>query len=376
MTQDITIRKKEGDEITFKLRKVESFKKRMLEGWNKFGVVKDMTEKTNEKFGTDEDPNSEKVQRRMMNVISDITKRVFSNSDISEFPILWKDYEEFKENLNGKKEVHFDKLSKENQLFLISVSQSQLFGKTSYPKGVIEGNKLINNGTESSVVVTQEMYDRMIEECKERGYTSSVNKYGKENRVELYSDGTLFELDGLRPVYTIKMIGDKHPDYEKNMEKSIEINNKIQKEVWEFYKDNGRDMFEFMEKCWFSKMEPFHMLFEKGYGEEYESGEREYQNLDGIRTLCEYLGFEILNDDIPFLPIGIPEETNECNCGSGKSFKDCHKDELFKYFPSFEKMYKETNGGGIMFQVLPNRYLEKMMNSLESSSKKEKELVG
>jgi hypothetical protein len=374
MTQNITIRKKEGDEISFKLRKVESFTRFILDDWNKSGFVEYLTTESNKEFDTNDDHKSEKVQNRMINSISEIIDTVLSNVDLSEFPILWYSYEGFKGQLNGKNQVHFDKLSENSQDFVYNVFKSQLQNKSVFPKGVLEGNKYLNDGVESVVTVVQETYDELVRECKEKGYSSLVDKYGKENRVELYSDGTLFEPDSVRPIYTMSMVYEKNPEFLDQMENSF--NNKIQKGVWEFYKDNGRSMIEFMEKCWTTKMESFHMLFEKGYGEEDKSGEREYQNLEGIRTLCEYLGFEILDDDIPFLPIGIPSENYKCKCGSRISFKDCHKDKLFKHFPYFERMYNEVEGKGIMFNVIPSRLFNEMVDSLERTSEKEKELVG
>lgn len=374
MTQNITIRKKEGDDISFKLRKVESFTQLILDDWNKSGFVEYLTTESNKEFYTNDDHKSEKVQNRMINSISEIIDTVLSDVDLSEFPILWYSYEDFKEQLNGKNQVHFDKLTENSQYFVYNVFKSQLQNKTVFPKGVIEGNKYLNDGVESVVTVVQETYDKLVRECKEKGYSSLVDKYGKENRVELYYDGTLFEPDGLRPIYTMRMVYENHPDFLDQMETCFI--NEIQKEVWEFYKDNGRSMIEFLEKCWSTKMESFHMLFEKDYGQEDQCGNREYQNLEGIRTLCEYLGFEVLDDDIPFLPIEIPNENYKCKCGSGISFKDCHKDELFKHFPYFERMYNEELGKGIIFQIIPSRFLDGMVDSLERISEKEKELVG
>ena len=87
----------------------------------------------------------------------------------------------------------------------------------------------------------------------------------------------------------------------------VVMENKIKKEVYEFYKENGRPMEEFINKCWMSKMDSFHMMFEKDYGKN-KGGKRKYLNLEGIKPLCEHLGFEILSDDsLHFLPVDIPK---------------------------------------------------------------------
>ena len=42
MTQNIKIKRREGDEITFKLRKVESFQSKVSDEWNELGLWGDM----------------------------------------------------------------------------------------------------------------------------------------------------------------------------------------------------------------------------------------------------------------------------------------------------------------------------------------------
>lgn len=377
MTQNIIIKKNEGDQISFKLRKIESLVELTLDEFNRLGITEKLTKEFNKEFDEKENFKSEKTQNRIKNVLNGVIKDIFPYTDLSEYPILWNNYNDFKKSTKGKKEIHFGKLSEIQQKQLSGFLNVNLFGGNFFPKGLEEGNKWMNGDKLFSVMVNQKTHDNLMKECKENGYSGLIDKYGKECRVELYSDGTLFEPEGIRPIYTLSMMSEKHPDYLTQMETSFQ--NKIQKEVWEFYKDNGRSMVEFMEQCWTPKMESFHMLFEKDYGKEDKSGEVEYQNLDGIRILCEYLGFEQLNDDTPWLVIGIPKENDECSCESGKSFKDCHKEQLFKHFPFFEKMYEDRNGEGIVFNVSPNRYLEKwidIMKSVKGGSEKEKELVG
>ena len=353
MTQEIKIKRKEGDEMSFKLKKIESLIKYILEGWNGGGLSKSMTEQTNKKFESNEDYKSEKVQKRLSITIERMIKEIFSETDISEYPILWNGYMNFKEQTKGKKQLHFEKLSKENKLELYKMFTSQLYGGDVFPKGVTEGNKLRNDGVESTILLSQNTYDSQVKNCKEKGFTTQTDKYGEKSRVELYSDGTLFCVDTCRPCYTLSIMEKKHPEYLIEMEKSFQ--NKIQKEVFKFYKDNGKTLVDFFEKCWTTKMGVFHMVFEKT---DDNNNLIEYQNLEGVIPFCEYIGFDKLEEDVPFIPLHIPPKSK-----IGKK-----EETLFKYFPSFKKM---VNDGGTIMMLTDNNTLD----SLLRSKKKERELV-
>ena len=353
MTQEIKIKRKEGDEMSFKLKKIESLINYMLERFNETGFSKGLTELTNKESDSNEDYKSEKVQKRLSITIERLIKEVFSETDISEYPIFWNRYLNFKEQTKGKKQLHFEKLSKENMLTLYRMFSSQLYGGKIFPKGVIEGNKLKNNGVKSTILLNQDTYDSQVKNCKEKGFTTQTDKYGEKSRVELYSDGTLFCVDTCRPCYTLSIMEKKYPEYLNEMEKSFQ--NKIQKEVYKFYKDNGKTMVDFCEKCWTSKMGVFHMVFEKT---DDNNNHIEYQNLEGVIPFCEYIGFDKLEEDVPFIPLHIPPKSK-----IGK-----REETLFKYFPSFKKM---VNDGGTMMMLTDNNTLD----SLLRSKKKERELV-
>ena len=353
MTQEIKIKRKEGDEMSFKLKKIESLINYILESWNENGQSEKITELGNKKFESNEDYKSEKIQKRLYNVIEMMLKDLSTGIDISEYPILWNYYLNFKEQTKGKKQLHFEKLSKENMFTLYRMFSSQLGGGKIFPKGVIEGNKLRNDGVQSTILLNQDTYDSQVKNCKEKGFTTQTDKYGEKSRVELYSDGTLFCVDTCRPCYTLSIIEKKYPEYLNEMEQSF--HNKIQKEVYKFYKDNGKTMVDFFEKCWTSKMEVFHMVFEKT---DDNNNHIEYQNLEGVIPFCEYIGFDKLEENVPFIQLHIPPKSK-----IGK-----REETLFKYFPSFKKM---VNDGGTMMMLTDNNTLD----SLLRSKKKERELV-
>lgn len=353
MTQEIKIKRKEGDEMSFKLKKIESLINYMLERFNETGFSKGLTELTNKESDSNEDYKSEKVQKRLSITIERLIKEVFSETDISEYPIFWNRYLNFKEQTKGKKQLHFEKLSEVNKLELFTMFNSQLGGGNIFPKGVIEGNKFKNDGVQSTILLNQDTYDSQVKKCKEKGFTTQTDKYGEKSRVELYSDGTLFCVDTCRPCYTLSIMEKKHPEYLTEMEKSFQ--NKIQKEVFKFYKDNGKTLVDFFEKCWTTKMEVFHMMFEKT---DDNNNHIEYQNLEGVIPFCEYIGFDKLEEDVPFIPLHIPPKSK-----IGK-----REETLFKYFPSFKKM---VNDGGTMMMLTDNNTLD----SLLRSKKKERELV-
>jgi hypothetical protein len=353
MTQEIKIKRKEGDEMSFKLKKIESLINYMLERWNGTGLSKGLTEQTNKESDSNEDYKSEKIQKRLSITIERLIKEVFSETDISEYPILWNRYLNFKEQTKGKKQLHFEKLSEVNKLELFTMFNSQLGGGNILPKGVIEGNKSKNDGVNSNILLSQHSYDSQVKNCKEKGFTTQTDKYGEKSRVELYSYGTLFCVDTCRPCYTLSILEKKHPEYLIEMEKSFQ--NKIQKEVYKFYKDNGKTMVDFFEKCWTTKMGVFHMVFEKT---DDNNNHIEYQNLEGVIPFCEYIGFDKLEENVPFIPLEIPPKSK-----IGK-----REETLFKYFPSFKKMVKD---GGTMMMLTDNDTLDLLLRS----KKKERELV-
>ena len=102
-------------------------------------------------------------------------------------------------------------------------------------------------------------------------------------------------------------------------------------------------------------MEVFHTIFEK----EDEDGKKDYWNLEGVIPFCECVGFDILEQDSPFIHLPIPP-----NSKSDKKYKT-----LFKYFPGIEKN-KTPNGTVMIFSS------ERSMDHLLRSEKNEKELVG
>jgi len=355
MTHNITISKKEGDEITFKIRKVESFKKMIHDKWNKDGLIEELIDNHNKREDLNEDPNSSKVQKRFERVIDNLMETIWSNIDLSDYPVLWKPYEVFKTNLNGKKLVHFDKLSEELQFVLYNMFISQMFDGKIFPKGVIDGVKSLNKGYQSQIMVNEETYNSQIERCKKDGYSTQYDKYGKPSRLEIFKDGTLFEVDTCRPVKTLRMVIEENPEMKELYESGEGIENKIQKEVFKFYKKNNRSWVDFFEKCWTSKMEVFHNIFER----EDEDGKIDYWNLEGIIPFCECVGFDTLEEDSPFIHLPIPP-----NSKSDKKYKT-----LFKYFPHLEKNIT-PNGTVILFSS------ERSLEGLLRSEKNEKELVG
>lgn len=354
MTQEIKIKRKEGDEMSFKLRKTESLINYILEHWNESGFSKMMVGDLNKRTESNDDYKSERIQKLLNNVLLSVLETTFSKTDISEYPLIWNDYLNFKEQTKGKKQLHFEKLSKENKLELYKMFTSQLSGGNVCPKGVIEGNKFKNNGVESNILLSQDSYDSQVKKCKEKGFTTQTDKYGEKSRVELYSDGTLFCVDTCRPCYTLSIMEKEHPEYLIEMEKSFQ--NKIQKEVYKFFKDNGKTMVEFFEKCWSTKMTVFHLLFEKT---DDNNNHIEYQNLEGVIPFCEYIGFDKLEEDVPFIPLEIPPKSK-----IGK-----REQTLFKYFPGFKEMVKDC---GTMVMLTDKETLESMLSSKE----KEYELVG
>ncbi len=227
MTQEIKIKRKEGDEMSFKLRKTESLINYILEHWNESGFSKMMVGDLNKRTESNDDYKSERIQKLLNNVLLSVLETTFSKTDISEYPLIWNDYLNFKEQTKGKKQLHFEKLSKENKLELYKMFTSQLSGGNVCPKGVIEGNKFKNNGVESNILLSQDSYDSQVKKCKEKGFTTQTDKYGEKSRVELYSDGTLFCVDTCRPCYTLSIMEKEHPEYLIEMEKSFQ--NKIQK---------------------------------------------------------------------------------------------------------------------------------------------------
>ena len=53
-------------------------------------------------------------------------------------------------------------------------------------------------------------------------------------------------------------------------------------------------MVDFFEKCWTTKMEVFHMMFEKT---DDNNNHIEYQNIEGVIPFCEYIGFDKLEEN-------------------------------------------------------------------------------
>lgn len=350
-TQHITIKRKDGNQLGFKLIKIESLREYLLELWNQNGFSENITEKNNKEFGFKDDYKSVKVQNRIRKVIEELISGIFSKTDLSEYPVLWNDYMIIQKKLNGKNEIHFDKVSDEIRNSIIKIFYSGILGGTLFPKGVLEGIKYLTDGFSSEILVSKETYYNQIERCKKYGFSTQIDKNGNSSIVEIYKDGTLFEVDTCRPVYTMEMIFRNNPELKNSIESGEGMNNPILKGVFNFYKENGRTTEEFFEKCWSTKMGSFHMFFEK----KNDNNEfLEYYNLEGIKPLCEYLGFDILNDDTNSLPISIPKETLNCNCGSGIPFTECHKEELFKYFPVIQTLWEESGREQIMILVSPN----------------------
>ena len=97
------------------------------------------------------------------------------------------------------------------------------------------------------------------------------------------------------------------------------------------------------------------MVFEKT---DDNNNHIEYQNLEGVIPFCEYIGFDKLEENVPFIQLHIPPKSK-----IGK-----REETLFKYFPSFKKM---VNDDGTMMMLTNNDTLDLMLSSKE----KEEELV-
>ena len=151
------------------------------------------------------------------------------------------------------------------------------------------------------------------------------------------------------------MLMEESPEMKEKYENGEGIQNKIQKEVFKFYKRNNRTVIDFFEKCWTTKMEVFHSLFEK----EDEDGKKDYCNLEGVIPFCECVGFDKLEENVPFIPLHIPPKSK-----IDKKYKT-----LFKYFPV---MKKNLNTKGTIYMFTSERSLDNLLRN----EKNEKELVG